>query len=217
LVSTEAAETLQRAADLATLATEGVIVTRLFVCCMLMSCALVLAHCDSSPPGRGPGSTGSGADDSCDYAFDGVCDEPDLCEPGTDTTDCESAGDAGTSGDSSSGGPTPGCEPLDTFCTTDSDCCSGICRLGSCATSECGRSGDVCNDSSDCCGSLTCDGVECGTCASNGASCYVDEDCCSGHCGVSGCSSSSCADVNEYCSADSDCCSGLCDPDNGCY
>lgn len=27
--------------------------------------------------------------DSCEYARDGECDEPDLCEPGTDTADCE--------------------------------------------------------------------------------------------------------------------------------
>ena len=26
--------------------------------------------------------------DSCEYAHDGTCDEPDLCAPGTDTTDC---------------------------------------------------------------------------------------------------------------------------------
>jgi hypothetical protein len=26
--------------------------------------------------------------DSCQYARDGECDEPDLCEPGTDTSDC---------------------------------------------------------------------------------------------------------------------------------
>lgn len=27
-------------------------------------------------------------DDSCEYAKDGECDEPDYCDPGTDTTDC---------------------------------------------------------------------------------------------------------------------------------
>lgn len=29
-----------------------------------------------------------GGPDSCDYAFDGECDEPDLCAEGTDMTDC---------------------------------------------------------------------------------------------------------------------------------
>ena len=32
-------------------------------------------------PVRGP--------NSCDYAHDGTCDEPDLCERGTDTADCD--------------------------------------------------------------------------------------------------------------------------------
>jgi hypothetical protein len=35
---------------------------------------------DSKPPRQGP--------DSCEYAKDGTCDEPDLCDRGTDTTDC---------------------------------------------------------------------------------------------------------------------------------
>lgn len=33
-----------------------------------------------------PGS--SGGDDSCEYANDGYCDEPPLCDAGTDVTDC---------------------------------------------------------------------------------------------------------------------------------
>jgi len=32
-----------------------------------------------------------GAPDSCEYAKDGTCDEPDLCDKGTDTTDCRQA------------------------------------------------------------------------------------------------------------------------------
>jgi hypothetical protein len=31
------------------------------------------------------------APDSCEYANDGTCDEPDLCEPGTDTSDCRAS------------------------------------------------------------------------------------------------------------------------------
>lgn len=42
--------------------------------------------------------------DSCDYANDGVCDEPDYCSYGTDTTDCEAGSgtqaDTGTQADS---------------------------------------------------------------------------------------------------------------------
>ena len=33
------------------------------------------------------------ADNSCEFAFDGTCDEPDLCAPGTDTADCSDSGD----------------------------------------------------------------------------------------------------------------------------
>ena len=35
-----------------------------------------------------PIGPGSATDDSCKYALDGACDEPDLCAAGTDTTDC---------------------------------------------------------------------------------------------------------------------------------
>jgi hypothetical protein len=38
-----------------------------------------------TPPSK-PRRTGP---DSCDYAKDGTCDEPDLCDRGTDTTDCK--------------------------------------------------------------------------------------------------------------------------------
>ncbi len=33
-------------------------------------------------------SSSSSGDNSCQYAYDGVCDEPDTCAPGTDTADC---------------------------------------------------------------------------------------------------------------------------------
>lgn len=45
----------------------------------------------------------SADEDSCDFANDGECDEPDLCAPGTDTSDCAGAApppDNGGSGDS---------------------------------------------------------------------------------------------------------------------
>jgi hypothetical protein len=34
-----------------------------------------------------------GAGDTCEYALDGVCDEPDFCDLGTDSADC--SGDGG--------------------------------------------------------------------------------------------------------------------------
>jgi hypothetical protein len=38
------------------------------------------------PPSEGEGEGGPG--DECEFADDGECDEPSLCDPGTDTTDC---------------------------------------------------------------------------------------------------------------------------------
>jgi hypothetical protein len=35
-----------------------------------------------------PDTSASAANNSCSYAYDGSCDEPDLCAPGTDTYDC---------------------------------------------------------------------------------------------------------------------------------
>lgn len=46
----------------------------------------------ASGTGRGGGRPGAGradrAGDSCEFARDGVCDEPGACSPGTDRTDC---------------------------------------------------------------------------------------------------------------------------------
>lgn len=36
----------------------------------------------------GGGGGGTGGNDSCTWAFDNFCDEPFLCDPGTDCTDC---------------------------------------------------------------------------------------------------------------------------------
>jgi len=38
------------------------------------------------------GGGGGGGDDSCQYAFDGECDEPEFCSHPTDCTDCRSCG-----------------------------------------------------------------------------------------------------------------------------
>jgi len=52
------------------------------------------ARCGSMAPERPPASEPkpekerAASLNSCEYARDGTCDEPDLCEPGTDTTDC---------------------------------------------------------------------------------------------------------------------------------
>jgi len=41
-----------------------------------------------SDPTGGTGGTGMTCEDSCEYANDGECDEPDFCDVGTDCTDC---------------------------------------------------------------------------------------------------------------------------------
>ncbi|AKS41252.1 hypothetical protein [Wenzhouxiangella marina] len=45
----------------------------------------------TSPPVSTPPPTQSG-ENSCRWAFDGECDEPNLCAAGTDTADCSAAG-----------------------------------------------------------------------------------------------------------------------------
>ena len=42
-------------------------------------------------PTTNPPPTTGGGPDSCQWAFDGECDEPDLCPSGTDTADCQVA------------------------------------------------------------------------------------------------------------------------------
>lgn len=45
--------------------------------------------CAGNSVGQGSsGGGGGGFGDSCDFANDGMCDEPDFCLWGTDTTDC---------------------------------------------------------------------------------------------------------------------------------
>ena len=44
-----------------------------------------------SPHGKNHLGTHSSGPNSCQYANDGTCDEPDLCSSGTDTADCGSS------------------------------------------------------------------------------------------------------------------------------
>lgn len=49
--------------------------------------AINLGRC-LAEAGIGSTAGGSRGANSCGYAFDDECDEPDLCDPGTDTADC---------------------------------------------------------------------------------------------------------------------------------
>ncbi|MBI5548421.1 MAG: hypothetical protein HY901_31450 [Deltaproteobacteria bacterium] len=51
-----------------------------------MSCYFVVRS--STTTGKVPSAGGSMPGDSCEYSNDETCDEPGLCSPGTDTTDC---------------------------------------------------------------------------------------------------------------------------------
>ncbi len=60
-------------------------------CSTFDSDGLTHAYCYGEGPIGGTGGSGTGGAggiDTCVYANDGYCDEPSLCAPGTDTTDC---------------------------------------------------------------------------------------------------------------------------------
>jgi hypothetical protein len=80
-------------------------------------------------------------DDSCMFAFDDVCDEPLVCDEGTDCTDC---GDCSGSTDSSSGSSGGSCVDAGDPCSGTVDCCDGYC------ISETGVCHDSCSSDSDC-------------------------------------------------------------------
>lgn len=88
--------------------------------------------------GGGSGGGSSGGSDSCQYAYDGACDEPDYCPVGTDTTDC-SGGSSGPGGggtcesgwESCDGGCMPSgstcCFDGEHYCGGSEECCSDGC------------------------------------------------------------------------------------------
>lgn len=84
--------------------------------------------------------------DSCATAFDGVCDEPERCDWGTDTGDC-----------------VPSCLDDGASCTAGADCCAGTCNDGTCGDPvppSCGQPGDPCTGDVDCCIQLCCGDLE---------------------------------------------------------
>jgi hypothetical protein len=85
------------------------------------------------------------------------------------------------------------CRPANTECTSQSQCCSGICENGTCRAAPC-RAVD--------------------------ASCEVNTDCCSNICGcidlfspfsVCTCRNATCAPPDSTCASNADCCTELCD------
>lgn len=115
--------------------------------------------------------TSGGGDDSCEWANDGECDEPEYCDPGTDVTDCsqgsepiDAADDDAADGDADADSGADGaatddsveaacaedyCIAGDTFCDEDLDCCDfdADCAAPSCqCDAECDDYGDCCDD-----------------------------------------------------------------------
>src|SRR5262249_41489191 len=88
-------------------------------------------------------------------------------------------------------------------CTTDADCCSGLCdATGHCA---CRAAGAACTKALDCC-SNTCGAGGC--CIPTGSPCTTGSDCCSGTCDATG--QCACLSPGAACADGSACCSGIC-------
>ncbi len=78
------------------------------------------------------------------------------------------------------------CKAVDTACSKDSDCCSGlVCKYwdydgkAPYATNCCKAVGSACAANTDCCGGSNCTGGKC-TCVAEGQWCLNADDCCSG-------------------------------------
>lgn len=125
--------------------------------------------CAVSPSDCGGGGSGGGGTDSCEYAFDGVCDEPGYCATGTDTTDCSGsgAGGGGTGGTCDAGLEScdGGCMPSGATCCFDG---AHYCDAGEeCCSDGCYPAGSGCSGSSS--GNDSCQWAFDGVCDEPGA------------------------------------------------
>ncbi len=112
--------------------------TLILSCVLLSACrqeqidaALVVTEILIGGSGNNTGY-GSG-NDSCQYAFDGACDEPTYCAYGTDTTDCSGSSSSGYgSGNDSCQYAFDGACDEPTYCAygTDTTDCSGSSSSG---------------------------------------------------------------------------------------
>ncbi len=79
----------------------------------------------------------------------------------------------------------PDARAVDSQCNLGSDCCSGVCALGTCRA--CGALGDSCDTGTPCCTGATCESGKC-----TGTACEV-------------CLAQSCQDQSANCEADAEC------------
>jgi hypothetical protein len=114
--------------------------------------------------------------------------------------------------------PSPFCKAITEACTSNSECCSGICDPASatCATSinQCTAGGGACLIPTECC-SMSCTAGRCNTsqCVADGQACIDSAACCSGNC-ISGlCQplNTACSTAGNPCSGNAQCCSQLCE------
>src|SRR5215217_1323031 len=116
----------------------------------------------------------------------------------------------------------PGCKRNGKACKSDTQCCSGTCSGGTCAS--CRSVGGSCTADIQCCADEStnflriCDipasqsNGTCATCRSNGSPCSSDGECCSGDCPISTHTCATpCLPNCSTCTEDSECCTGNCD------
>jgi len=167
-------------------------------------------------------------DDSCEWADDGVCDEPDICPAGTDTTDCMDGWYECDEGY---------CVVDDGYCDEDLSCCSydddcdvdwggdeWDCDGGYCVDGDgyCDEDLSCCSFDEDCDGDWDDDDWECdegGYCVGGDGYCDEDLSCCSydsdcgGWDGYDEEAEDEVCYCDDQCTANGDCCAGCWDGD----
>ncbi|HLB40580.1 MAG TPA: hypothetical protein VJJ83_02215, partial [Candidatus Babeliales bacterium] len=134
------------------------------------------------------------------------CNEMGICAPCTIgnagafcASDLACCGANVCLGNTGSGGTCGTCITPGLSCTTNDDCCEGVCSpAGVCAlisgpcqaaneclsnnctggSCGCNPAANPCEQNSDCCSGLTCTNYVCNTCAPLGSLCTQDSDCC---------------------------------------
>jgi len=172
----------------------------------------------------------------CDNSGDGIacvpdgnpCDDFTICCSGSN---CPSSGICGgadeppaecfTDADCPSGSVcnagfcelTMMCLPIGSSCTTEFDCCTGICRQGTCSD-KCAPGLTPCTSHSECCTFFCRDDGLCQPdgCLLDGELCFTDNDCCDGSCVNGICSlGPNCIPNGDRCEIDAGCCTNVCD------
>ena len=105
------------------------------------------------------------------------------------------------------------CEVGTNACSSNNDCCTGVCTSGHCvqsadSTSVAG-SGGSCVDTLDCSSGAACvEGTWC-KCVPSGAAATNSADCCAGI-GLNGSGNCACHVTGHTCSTQAECCTGVC-------